>query len=145
MTKITREHTSFEEQSFRPKDASPHWQSVPLSCPLAPGSPNTSICKLSPISRSPRPFQMQCYLYQQPHSHDPRTSALSLDPRLTSVSQSYVWSTLLLQSLLHGHSDPEEAQQLWVWPPSFCFLLFIHWLGHNMVQAPWFHYFPSSF
>lgn len=86
MTKITSEHTccSLKEQSFCPQDASPSWQSgfLPLSCPLVPGSPNNSICRISPISGSPRPSQLQCYLYQQPHSHDPRTSALSVHPRL---------------------------------------------------------------
>lgn len=57
---------------------------------------------------------------QQPRSHTPGALTLTLHPRLDSVAQSYVPSSLLLQSL-HDHSDPEKAQQPRCDPPSaFC-------------------------
>lgn len=117
---------SFKEQPFCPQDASPSWKSgfLPPSCPvLTPDSPNTSICRLGPISEFPSPPQLQHYLYQQSWSRYP--GALTWSVHSWLVAQSHAPCALL------HHLSQKRPSSLGDFPLFFAAYT-LTWPRHNL-------------
>lgn len=87
------------------------------------GSPKTSTCRLSTISKFSSPSQLQHHPYQQPRSHSRGALTLSAHPILSSVAQSYVPKCLVIPEFPSWPFRCREPPATLAWPPSaFCCL-----------------------